>query len=280
MAEEIEVLGGIHVIPVGVAPNGKMFPIPVSNDGTELNTAGGSGGGGATTIADGADVAEGATTDAAVAAGAAGTLSAKLRRVTQGLEDLKTLVVLAAGSNNIGDVDVASLPALPAGTNNIGDVDVLTLPADPLGTNADAAITTNATGSISGKLRGLVAILADVWVDAANRLRVQSESQGVSVDVNTAITADVDAAVAAATGLRLMGYSVRESAASAAVAAVSIKHGTTGAGGTYIARINLAADESERMWFGPDGIDVAASGISIDWEAGTVDVDLWHKTVT
>ncbi len=33
----------------------------------------------------------GSTTDAIVAAGAAGTLAAKLRRVTQGLEDLKTL---------------------------------------------------------------------------------------------------------------------------------------------------------------------------------------------
>lgn len=58
----------------------------------------------AATIADGADVAEGATTDAIVAAGAAGTLSAKLRRVTQGLEDLKSLLVLAAGENHIGAV--------------------------------------------------------------------------------------------------------------------------------------------------------------------------------
>lgn len=262
MAQEVEVLGGTHVVQVGVAPNGKMFPIPVSNDGTEVNTAGGSSGGGATTIADGADVAEGSTTDAAVAAGAAGTVSAKLRRVTQGLEDLKSLIVLAAGNNNIGDVDVASVPA------------------NPFGLNADVAVVTDADGSISAKLRGLIKILADVWVDAANRLRVQSESQGATVDVNTGVTADVDAAVAAATGLRLMGYSVRESAGTAAAAALSIKHGATGAGGTYVARINLAADESERMWFGPDGIDVAANGISIDWEAGTIDVDIWHKTVT
>lgn len=34
---------------------------------------------------------------------------------------------LAAGTNNIGDVDVLSLPAIPAGTNNIGDVDVLSV---------------------------------------------------------------------------------------------------------------------------------------------------------
>lgn len=39
--------------------------------------------------------------------------------------------VIAAGDNNIGNVDVVTLPALPAGTNNIGDVDVLTLPSPP-----------------------------------------------------------------------------------------------------------------------------------------------------
>ena len=104
-----------------------------ANDGVDMGDVG---------IADGGDVAQGAIADTVVAAGAAGTLgaklrrlttdlsaqntligaltaaiadaggvgsvSAKLRRATQGLEDLKTLVVLAAGSNNIGDVDVLS----------------------------------------------------------------------------------------------------------------------------------------------------------------------------
>ena len=40
----------------------------------------------------------GAIADAIVAAGATGSLSAKLGRVTQGLEDLKTMIVLATGS--------------------------------------------------------------------------------------------------------------------------------------------------------------------------------------
>ena len=39
---------------------------------------------------------------------------------------------IAAGNNNIGDVDVASIAA---GDNNIGDVDVVTLPALATGTN-------------------------------------------------------------------------------------------------------------------------------------------------
>jgi hypothetical protein len=36
---------------------------------------------------------------------------------------------LAAGTNNIGDVDVLTLPSIPAGTNNIGDVDVASIAA-------------------------------------------------------------------------------------------------------------------------------------------------------
>jgi hypothetical protein len=46
----------------------------------------------------------GATTDAIAATGAGGSLSAKLRRVTQGLADLLTGIILAAGENHIGAV--------------------------------------------------------------------------------------------------------------------------------------------------------------------------------
>ena len=54
----------------------------------------------------------------------------------------QSAIGLAAGTNNIGDVDVLTLPALPAGTNNIGDVDVLTLPAISL------AASTNNIGDV------------------------------------------------------------------------------------------------------------------------------------
>lgn len=59
-------------LPLGVTGGGEVF----------LKTGPVGGGGDAVTVADGADVAEGATTDAAVAASAAGTVSAKLRRLT------------------------------------------------------------------------------------------------------------------------------------------------------------------------------------------------------
>lgn len=51
------------------------FPLPVT-------VVSGGGGGGAVTIADGADVTQGAIADASVSAGATGTLSAKLRRLS------------------------------------------------------------------------------------------------------------------------------------------------------------------------------------------------------
>lgn len=64
-----------------------------------------------------------------------GTVTANLAAGTNNIGDVDILSI-AAGDNNIGNVDVVTLPALPAGTNNIGDVDVLTLPAIPTGTNS------------------------------------------------------------------------------------------------------------------------------------------------
>ena len=95
----------------------------------------------------------------------------------------------------------------------------------------------------------------------------------VQVDVNSAVVADVDAAVGAATGL--IGFSARETAG--ATAQFHVVNGATGAAGTKITRVNLAANESAREWWWP-GID-AASGISIDWVSGTIDIELYHLTL-
>jgi len=71
--------------------------------------------------ADGVLVNLGTNNDVAVASIAAGDNNI-------GNVDIVTLPALVAGTANIGDVDVLTLPALVAGTANIGDVDVLTLP--------------------------------------------------------------------------------------------------------------------------------------------------------
>lgn len=100
----------------------------------------------------------------------------------------------------------------------------------------------------------------------------------VSQDVNLALTADADAAVAATTGLRLMGYTATESAATPAVATANIKHAATGSDGTVMVPISLRASEMKSEWFGPQGLDCATNGLSIDWVAGTLDVILYYLT--
>lgn len=100
----------------------------------------------------------------------------------------------------------------------------------------------------------------------------------VLTDVNDLITADVDAAVAAATGLRLMGWAARESAAVPAIASFQIVNGATGAAGTTLVPVALPASGGDGDWYGPQGLD-AAGGISIDFDAGRFDIALYHQTI-
>jgi hypothetical protein len=93
---------------------------------------------------------------------------------------------IAAGDNNIGNVDVVTLPALPAGTNNIGDVDVLTLPALPAGTNAIGKLAANSGVDIGD---------VDVTPISAGENHL-GEVGGSSITVTPSIT--VDTAVYAA----------------------------------------------------------------------------------
>lgn len=49
-----------------------------------------------------------------------------------------------------------------------------------IGATTDAAVTSNTTGSLSAKLRGLVAILADVWDSTNHQLKIAVTSQIIS----------------------------------------------------------------------------------------------------
>lgn len=102
--------------------------------------------------------------------------------------------------------------------------------------------------------------------------------EGVDYDINGAVTANVDAAVAAATGLRLMGVAWGESGGSPGAAKFTVVHGATGAGGDQVLSVDVAADVSDAKWFGPNGIKMP-NGISINHSAGTVDVTLFYMTV-
>lgn len=79
-----------------------------------------------------------------------------------------------------------------------------------------------------------------------------------------------EAGVAAAHGLRLMGYSVRETAAGAAT--LNLEHGTANSS-PVLAAINLAASASETKWFGPQGLP-CSSGIWVERLTGSTQVNL------
>lgn len=81
---------------------------------------------------------------------------------------------------------------LAAGTNNIGDVDVLTVPADPFGANADAAATAGSTGSIQAKLRLLTSQL-DAVKTAVETLDNAIAGSEMQVDVVGALPAGTNA---------------------------------------------------------------------------------------
>jgi hypothetical protein len=142
---------------------------PVTVDGTV-----------ATTTADGANTALGTTTDPDTATTVIGRLQKIVSLLTAGL----SVVISGTPTVNqgtspwiVGDGG-GSLSVDDGGGTITVDGTVATTVADgadtTLGAIADAAVTTNTTGTISGKLRGIVAILANVWdsVDAILRVKV------------------------------------------------------------------------------------------------------------
>lgn len=100
---------------------------------------------------------------------------------------------------------------------------------------------------------------------------------GTDVTNVAAAAVNTDAAVAAAPGLRLMGYSIKETAGVAAQ--FEVVHGATGAGGAGLgADHNLAANGDVAKWFGPAGIKVP-NGLSVKRTAGTAKVALYTKSL-
>lgn len=96
----------------------------------------------------------------------------------------------------------------------------------------------------------------------------------MTVTVIAAGTGD-EAGVAATPNMRLMGYSIKETAG--AVATLSILHGASSAG-TALFHENFAAAGSTTEWFGPQGIP-CASGVWIERLTGTTAVILHTKVV-
>lgn len=81
--------------------------------------------------------------------------------------------------------------------------------------------------------------------------------------------------IAATANLRLLGYSMKESAGTPAVASVNLRHGVV-IGAALLATEELAADGSVTRWFGPNGI-ACAGGIFVD-RTGEAEIVLYTST--
>ena len=97
----------------------------------------------------------------------------------------------------------------------------------------------------------------------------------------SSITIDFDTAdeqgKAAANGLRLMGFSIQESAGGPDAAALYLRHGTDDTGPVMFA-VTLAASESKTQWFGPQGLN-CEDGIFLERTAGESTVTLLTATL-
>ena len=90
-------------------------------------------------------------------------------------------------------------------------------------------------------------------------------------------TGDVQV-LAASTFLRLIGFSVGESAASAATAEIKIHNGTDVNAEVVVPACNLAADGFGTFWYGPDGIP-CEGGIFLNRVSGTTEVVIYYSNV-
>src|SRR5207253_2642483 len=135
----------------------------------------GGGGGGPATIADGADVAEGATTDAAVSTDATGTLSAKVRGIVKLLASvISGGTVLVTTDPITGSVSVSNFPAdqLVHATNLDVALSTRTKPSDQQHVIVDSSATIAVTGPLTDtQLRATpVPISGTITADAGTNL--------------------------------------------------------------------------------------------------------------
>lgn len=152
---------------------GKATHVTATNHALDVNGSG--GGGGAVTVADGADVAEGATTDAAVTAGATGTVSGKLRTISADLSSVKANQTNATQKTQIVD---GSGNVIASTSNALNVSAVLTAGAATIGSIASitTSVTPGAAAANLGKAEDAVHGSGDVGVMA---LAVRNDTASV-----------------------------------------------------------------------------------------------------
>lgn len=190
--------------------------------------------------ATGAGATIGTAADAAVAAGAAGTLSAKLRSISR---DLVANIVLAAGGNIIGKVGIDQTTP---GTTDSVSVATAQGAGATIGVTTGTAVITDAAGTVQQYLRGIIklAITAGGWL-------VTISTGKTLKTVSGSFTADTDV-IAAVTSKRLKIYAL--SVFTFGTSATTITWKSNGTSGTELWRTTVQALASTR-----DGANIATS---------------------
>lgn len=223
-----------------------------------------SGGGGATTIADGADVNQGTTTDAAITTSAAGTLSGKLRGIIALLVSLFKSEDAAHASSDVGVMALAVRN--DAGTTLAGtDGDYIPLSIDANGAlrvtgggggteyTEDAAAAANPVGSMQIVRRRDTLTGAEVSDDGDN-IAVNATAKGELYVKNT----DGDALLTTATA-SLSVLDDWDESDRAKVNVIAGQAGVTAGAGSVAAntpRVTLASDDPA----------VASLSVLDDWD--------------
>jgi hypothetical protein len=206
-----------------------------------------SGGGSAVSVADGSDVTEGAIADAVVAAGATGTVSAKLRAISRDIGTIATASATESTAANqttqitaeqaiqatLGATTDAAVVTDANGTINAhvrgALVELIALLATA-GATADAAVTTDANGSINAHLRGaLVELIAILAVEGATADAAVTAGATGSISAKLrSISRDIVANIVLAAGTNLIGKVGLDQTTPGTTDSVSVKLGAAG----------------------------------------------------
>lgn len=232
------------------------------------------------------NTAFGANADAIVAAGATGSIHAKLRRMTQGLEDLKTLIVLAAGTNVIGKVGIDQ--TTPGTTNGVVVNDAPTLTKGTQGTKGFAVQNLHDSGRTSIVLYATGAAVGSASTETAITL---TKSSGTS-----ATTSADSFVVTSGKTFRIQGVKFKTRANNTATThttIVRLRLNTAGAVGTTSTPVLFAGrcisgavsqgtDVFDMLF--PEGYEIVGDGTlqigvtvlsSYATNAPTIDVAIW-----
>lgn len=129
---------------VAIQPVNSSGAVAIVDVNGNLCISGSSGGGGAVTIADGANVTQGSIADAASSAGGVGTLSAKLRLMTTQLATINT--TLGSPFQAGGSIGNTTFASTQSGTWNINNISgTISLPTGAATSAAQATMATNQT---------------------------------------------------------------------------------------------------------------------------------------